>query len=196
MKAPLLFIMIIAVVTPSSNGMPQDRIEHTQTYYRGRISKVAENWVELEKGWQSSDRLKTHSEEANNKSLRLSAIGTGLEKDAKVVARKGSYRLADLKPGDEVLVTTGVSESGLEEWTTEIQIRRRPGGRIPIQPGELFGSEGSWHNVMQAQQDWEERGLPIPSRFLNQDGRCLSTDPPYPPVAPPPRAKPESRPIN
>jgi hypothetical protein len=93
--------------------------------------------------------------------------------------------LTDLQVGDVVYVYTEFNRGG-DEWTTEIVISRRPGGRIPPQSLTDWGSPSLAQEQNQAEQDWEERGIPIPQRFLSS-GRAPWTNPPYPPVAPEPR---------
>jgi hypothetical protein len=45
-----------------------------------------------------------------------------------------------------------------------------------------------WPERDQAEQDWEEKRIPIPARYCGRDGTCPWTNPPYPlPVAPAPR---------
>ena len=54
-----------------------------------------------------------------------------------------------------------------------------------------WGGKKGRHLRNQAYQDWEEKGIPIPRKYLDPDGRAPWTNPPYPPVAPQPReAKP------
>lgn len=46
-------------------------------------------------------------------------------------------------------------------------IRRRPGGRVP--PSRVVGLRGELHDEhMNAQVDWEERGIPMPAKFVGQ----------------------------
>ena len=50
----------------------------------------------------------------------------------------------------------------------------------------------SFHERMQAYQDWEEQGVPIPDKFLPVHPKMIAV--PYPPVAPMPReAKPQPK---
>jgi hypothetical protein len=87
-----------------------------------------------------------------------------------------------------VVVMFYISRDG-EEWPDEITIRRRPGGKIPPFYGDPFvatSPELAFHLSYQAEQDWEEKGVPIPAKYL-PNGRAWWTNPPYPPVAPLPR---------
>lgn len=100
-----------------------------------------------------------------------------------------TYRLADVQIGDRVKVN-GTVLNGVE-YIEAISIRRRPGGRVPPAPGQVadplfipndsrFKDPQPWyHERMNAEQDWEERGVPIPDKY-HPGG-------PIPGVAPMPR---------
>lgn len=97
-----------------------------------------------------------------------------------------THQLSDLKVGDIVSVMY-IPRTGMYVCF-QIKIYRRPGGMIPpiksdLPMGYFKGSQKPWHERMQAYQDWEEKGIPIPDKYLPADG--LSA--PYPPVAPQPR---------
>ena len=176
---------------------PPRRIQHDSTFYRGVVSAIGVDWVELGAGWTGARRFdsmgrditkKRHDE---TKSLRITAEGTipgGNPKGDGLFL--STYRLSDLKIGDVVSIETGINTDTKEEWTIEIWLYRRPGGIIPPRPGEVRSDLNGWHMRMQAEQDWEEKGIPIPAQFLS-DGRAPWTNPPYPPVAPLPREVPQ-----
>lgn len=156
--------------------------------FRGIVRDIGGDWVELAAGWK---RVSAQDEIENPKDKtkepkRISAAGTTVGGDQDGVGY-ATYRLADLKAGDQLFLFTAVSRDG-EEFTVQIVIERRPGGRIPRLPGGPFPEvEGERHHLYQAHQDWEEKGIPIPARYLPPSGRVPWVNPPYPPVAPPPR---------
>jgi hypothetical protein len=159
--------------------------------YTGKVKNVGKNWVEIEAGWiewVAQDRFGnplSPNENKNTKSKQLSAEGTILGGIADGPGDKPTYLLNDVRTGDVVSITTATTRKG-DEFTLSIIIERRPGGRIPRLSGEVFNeSSGELHLRYQAYQDWEEKGTPIPQRFLSA-GRCVATSPPYPPVAPQP----------
>jgi hypothetical protein len=166
------------------------RIQHKYGGYSGIVGTVGSDWVELRTGWEGVIEEGKKPTWDNTKTKRLTASGTRPGGDPNGDGKRMTYRLSDLKVGDVVDIETGVSRDG-EEWTTEIKIVRRPGGKIPPVPGEGFPGLENTHLRYQAEQDWEEKGIPIPKKYLNKDGRYPWTNPPYPPEAPMPReAKP------
>lgn len=46
-----------------------------------------------------------------------------------------------------------------------ICIERRPGGRVPEAPGQEPDDNNKHHECMNAHQDWEERGIPLPDKY-------------------------------
>jgi hypothetical protein len=97
-----------------------------------------------------------------------------------------SHRFSDLQRND-------VIEAVYFQWDdrmvcSQILICRRPGGKIPPiaeDLGDGFRSPSSdpWHERMQAYQDWEEKGIPIPDKYCPPGE--LSR--PFPDIAPRPR---------
>jgi hypothetical protein len=161
-------------------------------FYSGTVSDIGRDWVELAPGWGAWGR--EVNQKNNDKPKRISAAGTIPGGDADVgggfLSFGGTHLLTDLKVGDVVEVEAGVTRAG-QEWATAIDIRRRPGGKIPPMVPDQFGERPDVPERNQAYQDWEEKGTPIPAKFLKPDGRVTFTKPPYPPVAPQPRpAKP------
>lgn len=75
-----------------------------------------------------------------------------------------TYRLADVRVGDVVRIECW-REDGVNICES-ICIVRRPGGRIPPAPGEPANQKIKHHEKMQAAQDLEAKGIPIPDRFL------------------------------
>jgi hypothetical protein len=130
--------------------------------------------------------VKQWDEKESEKPKRISATGTRPSGDPKAPGRADTYRVCDVKVGDVVSLDTAITFDG-EERLTRISILRRPKGKIPPEPGELFPDRLGVHLQNQAYQDWEEKGVPIPKKYLSK-GRAPWTNPPYPPVAPMPRA--------
>ena len=75
-----------------------------------------------------------------------------------------SYRLADVRVGDEVSLSNKLVDG---VWVCrEILIRRRPGGRVPPMPGEGPNPRaGPYHERMNAYQDYEDFGTPLPAKY-------------------------------
>ena len=197
--------MILAIVymavcgsptTRNPMGQPKDRVAQVQWTYGGTISATGDGWIEIKAGWTAlarQPREGAFGEPDTTKAKRISTVGTIAGGDPKGVARGSTYLVKDLVVGDLVKIDTGIDAAGTEEWTTRILVRRRPGGKVP--PLEGPDSVNPWHEFMQAEQDWEEKGIPIPAEYLT-DGRTNSTNPPYPPVAPLPREGKARPPIN
>lgn len=93
------------------------------------------------------------------------------------------HRLADVRVGDVVRVEYH-HRNGLDTCQA-IDICRRPGGKIPPVPGESPHAPFRVHERLQAYQDWEEKGIPIPPEHLPVHPGLLAV--PFPPVAPMPR---------
>ncbi|MBX9627779.1 MAG: hypothetical protein K2X82_28535 [Gemmataceae bacterium] len=74
-----------------------------------------------------------------------------------------TYRLADVRVGDEV--TLWLQRDGPEGVCRAVQIERRPGGRVPPAPGERPDDPDPYHAWVNAYQDWEERGIPLPDKY-------------------------------
>lgn len=73
-----------------------------------------------------------------------------------------TYGLSDVRVGDEIYIRLGREKNDGLCWS--ISIRRRPGGRVPPVPGE--GPAGlPFHVLMNAYQDLEEKGTPLPERI-------------------------------
>ncbi|MDY3560169.1 hypothetical protein R5W23_001394 [Gemmata sp. JC673] len=79
----------------------------------------------------------------------------------------GTYRASDVQVGDRVDLEYARSQAGV--WTCKsISIVRRPGGSVPkaiADPSARFRGY-AWHEYCQAYQDFEERGITVPLRFL------------------------------
>lgn len=73
------------------------------------------------------------------------------------------YRLTDVRVGDKVNIS--YSRIGGVDICTHICILRRPGGRVPQSPGDPDHATNKIHDRMNAYQDAEERGIPIPPKY-------------------------------
>lgn len=153
--------------------------------YRGRITAAGPGWIELGIGWEGEPgRGKKHDPK---KPVQLSTLGTKPGGNPDGEGEKLTHLASDLRVGDTVNIEVHFDKDG-DEWTTEIRILRRPGGKIPPMANDPFvGTDSAFHLRAQAEQDWEEKGTPIPKKYLNPEGRAPWTNPPYPPVAPMPR---------
>lgn len=93
-----------------------------------------------------------------------------------------TYRLADVRVGDEVHIR--MCRERHDGLCYAISICRRPGGRVPPAPGEGPNPlPHPFHEMMNAEQDSEERGVPIPEKFLSRWQREQRAAR----IAPPPR---------
>lgn len=180
-----------------STEPPQDLVQsrpkremHDRGYYRGVVAAVGTDWFELGAGWIGETHRKMQQD--HKKPQRISTTGTTPGGNPEGEGEQQTHRVSDLKVGDVVRIKVDFSRAG-DNWTRELIIERRPGGKIPPQFGDPFAETHphlAFHLQDQAYQDWEEKGVPIPVRYLT-DGRAPWTNPPYPPVAPQPRpAKP------
>jgi hypothetical protein len=177
------------VTDPPADVVPPKPRPHRQAedtgYLRGVVAVVGPDWFELAARWEGGGTRRVNLGDTT-KSRRVSAAGTMLGGDP-AGDRNGVDRhwVSDLKVGDVVAVGVHIGRDG-SEWPVELFITRRPGGKIPpmheTNPGPSTG-----HLGFQALQDWEEKGIPIPSEYRGPDGRVPWTNPPYPPVAPAPR---------
>lgn len=90
-----------------------------------------------------------------------------------------TYRLADVRVGDRVSVR--FLSTDLFNLVDGISILRRPGGKVPPAPSEPLNISAKHHEKMQAWQDWEDEGIPLP--YKHHPGG------PWPQLAPAPREK-------
>jgi len=79
-----------------------------------------------------------------------------------------NYTIADLKNGDSVVI--GYITLNRVDYAETLCIRRRPGGRVPIAPGEVPTSQNQWHERCNAEQELEEKGIPLPEKFTRFNG--------------------------
>jgi hypothetical protein len=99
----------------------------------------------------------------------------------------GSFRRADVQIGDEVSIR--LSRERIDGLCYEISIQRRPGGRVPEPPVKSENPRiPPFHERMNAYQDFEEKGIPIPDKYQVLVPAARKALPPIPP-APPPRLK-------
>jgi hypothetical protein len=74
------------------------------------------------------------------------------------------YRLGDIRVGDRVYLK--LHELGDEDVCASVRIFRRPGGRVPPAPwDEPEPGRIPYHERMNAQQAFEEKGIPLPRRL-------------------------------
>lgn len=83
-------------------------------------------------------------------------------------SRGDTYRLADVRVGDRVYLR--IAPDGDEDVCRAVSILRRPGGRVPPAPGEPADAAVKHHEVVNARQDHEEFGDPLPE-FLDPEKR-------------------------
>jgi hypothetical protein len=92
----------------------------------------------------------------------------GLLAEGKVLEHFGvSYRITDVRLGDRLIV--GYRRDAKGVWSCDhITIIRRPGGKVPPAPFDMHPKFDGyrWHEYCQALQDFEEKGTPIPAKFL------------------------------
>jgi hypothetical protein len=94
-------------------------------------------------------------------------------KPGKCFGESFSYRITDVQVGDHVMI--GRSSLNGVDYCHMICIYRRPGGKIPPAPDDKKGKyvhrKYQWHEYYQARQDFEEKGIPIPDKFLPESER-------------------------
>jgi hypothetical protein len=73
------------------------------------------------------------------------------------------YRARDVQVGDVV----AIEHSRVDGVDTcdDVCIYRRPGGRVPPAPDESPDQGYRWHERMNAYQDLEEKGIPLPAKY-------------------------------
>jgi len=158
--------------------------------YKGVVSAVGQDWFELAVGWRVSTRGPSLPPDPA-KPKRISAARTKLAGDSTGESWTFTHLISDLQVGDRVHLDTCGDWDDESEFVYRLQIKRRPGGVIPPITGDFFpGTENALQLRDQAEQDWEERRVPIPRKYLDENGQAPWTNPPYMPlpVAPPPRA--------
>jgi hypothetical protein len=92
-----------------------------------------------------------------------------------------THWLSDVRVGDEVYIRCCKERN--DGLCYAISILRRPGGRVPKMPGEPDDVDAPFHERMNAFQDFEEKGTPIPDRLLPSRDRVARLER----LAPPPR---------
>lgn len=100
-----------------------------------------------------------------------------------------NYLPSDVRVGD--LVTINYCEDGADKVCYEICILRRPGGRVP--PGyarNLDSVSFRHHECMNAHQDLEEKGIPLPPKYDPKEIMRLLDGGPAPEKITPPRIPP------
>lgn len=175
--------------------------------FQGTVMRLDSDWFEVAPHWtqidanvwsQDGKTLLRKTEYDNSKSKRISVIKSRVGGDHNCepflpgCVIEMTHRISDLQVGDVVSFVTGITREG-DEWPYQLTIHRRFGGIIPPMYGDLaVGTPDAYHVRFQAEQDWEEKGVPIPKQHLNEDGFYWNNsgiNPPYRllPTAPPPR---------
>lgn len=97
----------------------------------------------------------------------LKLRGLLAEGDAPTRGESVSYRTTDVRVGDRVVVTRNPTREGVW-YCSHVAILRRPGGKVPEAPHDADSKYHGykWHEYCQAHQDFEEKGTPIPAKFL------------------------------
>lgn len=171
------------------DGMPPPRVaspDGRNWYYEGRVGAVGPDWIELGPGWQGY--APTRPGPDTSKPKRLDAAGTKLGGDPRGSAWPTTHYVSHVQVGDRVEVDTRSDRNDENQFVIRIQIRRRPGGLIPPMIAESTPATANTEHLRdQAEQDWEEKGIPIPKQYVDPEGRTPWTNPPYPPEAPAPR---------
>lgn len=124
--------------------------------------------------------------ETEKKQKRHFVVGEIMFMGRKVAALEShSYRLNQLQVGDILHIDFDHFDG--VEVATYFLIWRRPGGVVPEQPATSpTAGVRAWHRRMNAYQDWEERGIPLPPEYRDRPNDVNPRFVPKP-VAPPPR---------
>lgn len=175
-----------ATTQPESDESSRRVRSHSVRNYSGVVTAIDEEGFELRAGWRASEIGGVARRQLDNTEtpIRIWTTNTILGVDLREQHRMSPYSSADLRVGDHVSIKT-IGNVGGEAFAMQIEITRRPGGHLPPWSNNQFPDHGV-HLQFQAYQDWEEKGMPIPAKYLDRDGRA-PTNPPYPPEAPMPR---------
>ena len=77
-----------------------------------------------------------------------------------------SYRVQDVKVGDGIAIRYDWLAD--KQVCTQLRIFERPGGRVPPSPNDPGDAQGiKFHERQNAVNDWADKGIPIPDRFLS-----------------------------
>lgn len=185
----LVVVNVPGVASDPPKAKPQFLITHGS--FRGMVTKVGPDGFELAPGWEgelaaNNRKAEAQNAEARKKPLWIVTAGTAAAgpKPGVRAREQRTHWVTDLRIGDIVDVETEVTTT-LEQYCKDLIICRRPFGKIPMPPKEAIGFRYVVE-MRQAEQDWEEKGVPIPAKHLPADGRAPYLRPPYPPEAPTP----------
>jgi hypothetical protein len=168
---------------------PPVRLSPHRTYY-GYVGAIGPEWVELRAGWMGTNPEQVAPRDKEpEQPKRLTVSGVLLGGDREALNKHGCHGLPDIALADGLFIISGLTPEK-EERCLYIFIERRPSGKVPMRVWEPFPENGS-HRRAQAEQDaeeaWDEKGIPIPQEHLDVLGRSLWSKTPYPPVSPMPR---------
>lgn len=152
--------------------------EQPQSTYRGTVKEVTANSLLIDIPEQRSVALK---QDKNGRTFgvdmfiipprpqRLFGVGKALgEGKSGGKYDNDSYRLADLKVGDQIEISC--SAPGVADT---VCVLRRPGGRVPPSPLSKPNDPDAWHVRMNALQAEEEGRIAPPPRPVNRSGPVI-----------------------
>lgn len=178
LAVPLLALGLGAAF--SSAGLPADpppilnapppKIGATECVLSGTVTEVGSDSITIQPG-ESKESVFRFNERGERVEVvtRLTPprppiklpLGKALATGERPMPPPHSYGLKDVKVGDRV--TIEISHANEIASCQAICIKRRPGGLIPPAPGDKM--KIAWHERCQAEQDFEEKGTPIPEKF-------------------------------
>jgi hypothetical protein len=143
------------IVVPKPQAVQDQRNGH----YTGVVKKITAGRIVIE--GEGVIGAGPKSKLSGVKSLEFSeTLAKG--KPGSEIGYRG-YRVKDVKVGDVVAVT--FDRINQVEACNSISIRRRPGGRVPPSPVEDPDDIYHHHERMNAYQDLEEKGIPLPFKY-------------------------------
>lgn len=166
-------LVLLALSSTEARGQPPG-IMQIPEHHEGKVTALSETIIRIQKG----------DEEGITFTFSAVLVANQIPKVARdrTVSSHETYRPCDVRVGDIVEIVRNRKDG--VDICESILILRRPGGRVPQAPGQKHDPENpqwSWHFVANAQQDLEEKGIPLPD--------CLIPPWKKKAVAPPPREK-------
>ena len=134
-----------------ADGVDHQTVIGRSIPYSGMVVKKTERTILVQKRGQAPREFL----------LSESLAGGGVPAEATGGDR---YAIRDVLIGDLVVVTYGTFPQG--SMCRSVSIHRRPGGRVPAADDDSPHAQNRWHDLVNAQQDLEEKGTPIPQKCL------------------------------
>lgn len=161
---------LVAIVLPllalgtcplSATALPpvRDPTDHVNNHFSGTVKEIGKDYIIIDgtggANGNGPPMLGKHFFElsANMVAGKLGDRATGAF----------GYRISDVKLGDKVDIC--FDSKNMILTCKMICIQRRPGGRVPPSPTDKPDDELKWHERVNAYQDFEEKGIPLPPKY-------------------------------